>query len=154
MRAFDTNILAYAAGLRRVSADEPKIARAIFLVREQVREEKFVLPAQVLAELHHLLRKKGSLSSREASEVIDDYAYDALIVPTGSDVLAAAFALAADHRLQTYDAIILAAAAKAECEVLYSEDMQDGFVWNGVTVINPFGQGSMTLQPSARSEEP
>ncbi len=78
------------------------------------------------------------MTSVEASEIVDDYAFDAVVVPTDETVLAAAFGLAAAHNLQTYDAIILATAAQAECEVLYSEDMQHGFEWNGVTIINPF----------------
>ncbi|WP_205963481.1 PIN domain-containing protein [Roseicella aquatilis] len=29
-------------------------------------------------------------------------------------------------------------AAEAECRLLLSEDIQDGFTWRGVTVRNPF----------------
>ena len=58
---------------------------------------------------------------------------------TDEAVLAEAFALAERHGLQTYDAIILAAAAQGGCDILYSEDMQHGFEWNGVMVVNPFG---------------
>ena len=32
----------------------------------------------------------------------------------------------------------MAAAASAGCRLLLSEDLHDGFTWNGVTVINPF----------------
>ena len=46
--------------------------------------------------------------------------------------------LAATHRLQIWDALILATAAGAGCRLLLSEDMQDGFVWKGCTVANPF----------------
>jgi hypothetical protein len=40
--------------------------------------------------------------------------------------------------LAIWDAIILAAASEAGCRVLLSEDMQEGFTWGGVTIINPF----------------
>jgi predicted nucleic acid-binding protein len=40
--------------------------------------------------------------------------------------------------LRIWDAVILAAAASAGCRLLLSEDMQEGFTWNGVTVTNPF----------------
>jgi predicted nucleic acid-binding protein len=36
------------------------------------------------------------------------------------------------------DAIILAAAVEARCDLLLSEDLQDGFAWRGVVVTNPF----------------
>ena len=59
-------------------------------------------------------------------------------MPTDAAVMTEAFNLAEKHGLQTYDAIILAAAAKGGCDMLYSEDMQHGFEWNGVLVVNPF----------------
>jgi predicted nucleic acid-binding protein len=34
--------------------------------------------------------------------------------------------------------VILSAASQAGCRLLLSEDLQDGFTWGGVTVINPF----------------
>ena len=34
--------------------------------------------------------------------------------------------------------MIVSAAAKADCRLLLSEAMQDGFTWNGVTIANPF----------------
>ena len=57
----------------------------------------------------------------------------------GAGGVEAALTLAADHNLQIFDAVILAAAAEAGCDLLVSEDLQDGFVWHGVTVTNPFG---------------
>jgi predicted nucleic acid-binding protein len=42
------------------------------------------------------------------------------------------------HSLSFWDAVILSAAAGAECHLLLSPDMQDGFVWQGVTIVNPF----------------
>jgi hypothetical protein len=39
--------------------------------------------------------------------------------------------LVAHHHLATRGAIILAAAAEAGCDLLLSEDMQDGLAWGG-----------------------
>ena len=50
----------------------------------------------------------------------------------------AATDLAALHQISIWDSVILAAAADAGCRLLLSEDMQDGFTWNGVTIANPF----------------
>ena len=136
--AFDTNILAYAEGMRLVDADEAKILTAGLLIGPILAEGALVLPAQVQAELHHLLRRKAGYSPAMAAEIIGEYAAFATTVPTDEAVLAEAFELAERHGLQTYDAIILAAAAQGGCEILYSEDMQHGFEWNGVMVVNPF----------------
>ena len=135
---FDTNILAYAAGLRRVAADEAKIARAGLLIEPLLVEGELVIPAQVQAELHNLLRRKAGLSPSDAAAKVAKYSSGATTVPTDPSVLGEAFELAERHGLQTYDAIILAAAAQGGCDILYSEDMQHGFEWNGVMVVNPF----------------
>ena len=46
--------------------------------------------------------------------------------------------LSADHGLQIRDALILSVAAENRCRLLVSEDMQNGFTWRGVTVVNPY----------------
>jgi predicted nucleic acid-binding protein len=38
-----------------------------------------------------------------------------------------------------YDALVIAAALEASCRTLYSEDMRDGQVIEGLTIRNPFG---------------
>jgi predicted nucleic acid-binding protein len=52
--------------------------------------------------------------------------------------MVSAMDLAADHGLTIGDAVVLAASAEAECRLLLSEDLRDGFTWRGVTVANPF----------------
>jgi predicted nucleic acid-binding protein len=59
-------------------------------------------------------------------------------VPTTEDILLRALDLVTDHRFYIWDAVIFAAASEASCQVLLSEDMQDGFAWGGVQVVNPF----------------
>lgn len=36
--------------------------------------------------------------------------------------------------------VIVAVAAEAGCRLLISEDLQDGFTWAGLTIVNPFAQ--------------
>ena len=48
-----------------------------------------------------------------------------------------AFYLTVDHGLQIWDAVFLAVTAENRCRMLLSEDMQHGFTWRGVTVVNP-----------------
>ena len=54
-------------------------------------------------------------------------------------VMLVASDLATDHRLGIWDAVILSAASQAGCRLLLSEDLQEGFSWGGVTIVNPFG---------------
>jgi predicted nucleic acid-binding protein len=50
----------------------------------------------------------------------------------------AALALARDHGLSFYDALIIAAALEAGCDTLYSEDMQHGRKFGSLAIVNPF----------------
>ena len=57
---------------------------------------------------------------------------------TTRSALIAAADLAATHRLGIWDSIMIAVAAENGCQLLLSEDLQDGFIWSGLTVANPF----------------
>jgi len=52
-----------------------------------------------------------------------------------------------------WDAVIVSAAAEGGCRLLISEDLQDGFTWNGVTVTNPFGAKRNELLAALMGEE-
>jgi predicted nucleic acid-binding protein len=60
------------------------------------------------------------------------------VVETSAAVIVNATDIATDHGLTIWDSVVLAASAEAECRLLLSEDLQDGFTWRGVTVTNPF----------------
>lgn len=130
--ALDTNILAYAAGV-----NDANRRGAAMRVMQAIPSESIMLPVQVLGELHAVLVRKGMTRAMAGSVVLgwrDFYS----LTPTTTNVLTRAADLAADHGLATWDAVLLAAASEAGCRMLLSEDMQDGFTWGGVTVVNPF----------------
>jgi len=68
------------------------------------------------------------------------WARDAELIDTNATVFDAALDLASDHGVPIFDAVILAAAVEARCDLLLSEDFHDGFAWRGVVVTNPFGE--------------
>lgn len=45
--------------------------------------------------------------------------------------------LAERFNLQTYDAMIVAAALSAGCDTLFSEDLQDGMRIESLSIVNP-----------------
>jgi predicted nucleic acid-binding protein len=99
-----------------------------------------VLPRQALAELHSVLVRKAGCSPLEASGRLRAWTDRAAIVDTDAAVFDAALDLASDHGVPIFDAVILAAAVEARCDLLLSEDFRDGFAWRGVVVTNPFGE--------------
>lgn len=59
-------------------------------------------------------------------------------MPITSDTHASAIAIARDHGLSFFDALIVSSALEAGCDRLYSEDLQDGRRFPGLTIVNPF----------------
>ncbi len=58
-------------------------------------------------------------------------------LPPSTAIHTGAVALARDHGLSFYDALIVAAAADAGCSVLCSEDLQHGRQFGGLPIGNP-----------------
>jgi predicted nucleic acid-binding protein len=132
-------VLAYAEGLQRTAADAPKVIESrAFMRRLLVARIRPFAPMQALAELHRLLVRWGRLSPEAASDAVREWTDRANLITVDEEGFATVLALAADHKFQVFDALILASAAAAACDVLVSEGLQDGFIWSGVRVINPF----------------
>ena len=93
---------------------------------------------QVIGELFRVLVSKAPISPKAAQARTADWQASFPLIETSAAVLSSAIDLAVQHRLRIWDAVILAAASGADCRLLLSEDMRDGFMWNGVTVVNPF----------------
>ncbi len=133
--ALDTNVLAYAEGLN----DAARRVAAVSLLRK-LSPASVCVPAQALGELFYVLVKKAGITPREARAAILRWYDQYSLIETSSTVLLSAMELSSQHRLRIWDAIMLAAASFAGCRLLLSEDLQDGFTWNGVTVVNPFSK--------------
>lgn len=142
--ALDTNILAYGEGV----GDDERRNRATEILRA-VPRARLVVPAQVLGELFNVLVRNGRARS-EAKRTAMEWHANVSVVATTPDCVASAIELAAANQLQIWDAIILAAAASAGCTILLSEDLQHGFTWGGVTVVNPFTHPQHPLLTAAR----
>jgi predicted nucleic acid-binding protein len=125
---FDTNILVYA----QQADGKADRARALFAVGGK-------LSVQVLNEFTAVARRKQRKDWREIAEAISDVL--AVVDPPLAltlDLHTSARALAEEHRLSFYDALIVASAIEAGCDLLYSEDMQPGRTIGGLSIINPF----------------
>ncbi len=99
-----------------------------------------VAPVQSMGEALRVLAYKFRKSDDELAQAIAQWGINFDAVPTTLEMLSKAVNLASKHRLQHWDSVILTAAASTDCHVLLSEDMQDGFIWRGLTVINPFAE--------------
>ena len=124
---FDTNILVYAF------LDIGKRQRAI-----EVLSRGGMISAQVLNEFTNVARKRQRpWPEVEAAVSVIRMQFPDVAALT-AETHAAALALARDHGLNFYDALIVSSALEAGCDTLYSEDLQDGRRFQPLTIINPF----------------
>ena len=129
---FDTNVLVYVVGQKDARTD----------TAEALVAGGGTISVQVLNELANVSRKKLRMSWQEIEDAIA--AIRVLCpspVPLTIDTHDAGRRIAATYGYSMFDGLIVASALEAECETLYSEDLQDGQVIEGrVTVRNPFVQ--------------
>ncbi len=128
-RFFDTNVLIYA-----FAAGDRRSARA-----ETLLAEGGVIGVQVLNEFTNVVRRKLGWDWPQvhaALGVIAELTGPALSLT--ADIHTLAVKLARDSSLSFYDALIVAAAADADCRVLLTEDLQHGRKFGGVMIQNPF----------------
>ncbi len=131
----DTNVVVYAYD--RHEPHKRETARQI--LRRGIKDENIVLSPQVLSEFFVVVTKKikEPLAPAQALEIIQTLSVvpavdmDCLLVERG-------IAIHMQHSISYWDALILAAAERARCNILLTEDLKAGEVYNKVTVHNPF----------------
>jgi predicted nucleic acid-binding protein len=130
VRAFaDSNVAIYCE-----SDDGEKTRVAVRIIRDRP-----VISTQVVNETIAVLVRKYGFSRPDANSVAAALMEKCEVVPVDEGTVRDAMDLAGSHRLSHWDALIVAAAARAGCDTLYSEDFQDGQVFSGrLTVVNPF----------------
>lgn len=125
----DTNVLIYLA-----SGDPEKATCA-----EEIVGQGGCISVQVLNELANIAAAKMRMSWPElrafTSTIRDLLTVHAVTV----EVHETGLALAERYTLSIYDAMIVSAALHADCDTLWSEDMQHGVVIdNRLRIVNPF----------------
>jgi predicted nucleic acid-binding protein len=128
MMFFDTNILVYA----QQTGQKARIAQDMIA-------QGGCISVQVLNELTNVLHKKLRRSWPEIEDVLSDVG-DLLkpATPITAKTHAHGLALARDHGLSFFDALIIASALESGCEQLITEDMQHGRRFGPLTLHNPF----------------
>ena len=129
----DTNLFLYAAS--RDPADRAKKKRA----RALLATEDIGISAQVLQEFFYAATRKNRLgiTEAEATQIIAAMR-EFPVLPVTAELVMDAIALKARHQISYWDAAIIAAARGLGCEVLYTEDLNDGQDYSGVIARNPF----------------
>ncbi len=118
----------------RIGADPGKADQAAALL-----EKGGHTSVQVLAEVTHVARRRAQLDWNATNEIIDTLTRICTVHDLTLEVHQHARAIARAHNFSIYDAQIIAAALTAECKTLWSEDKQNGRVFEKrLRIVNPF----------------
>ena len=126
--AFDSNVVLYL-----LSADAHKAEQAA-----QLLSGKGIISVQVLNEDANVMRRKWQMDWDEIEEFLALVTSVCAVHPLTLAVQQRGLAIARTHQFSLYDAMIIAVASEAGCDVLYSKDMQHGFRLGGLQIRNPF----------------
>lgn len=128
----DTNILLYSYD----QADKRKQKASRSVLEKCQREGNGVVSTQVLQEFYVASTAKLRMEPLIAKSVLDTFDVFETVVITPSLIAAAA-----DYhmlfKLSFWDALIIAAAESAKCDVLWTEDLNPGQRIRGLHVVNP-----------------
>jgi predicted nucleic acid-binding protein len=126
---FDTNVLIYAFAKDDLRAE----------TAETLLAGGGVVGVQTLNEFVAVAVRKFAMPW---DEVLDALSAIRVLCPSPVPVLMethdAALRIVRRYGYHIYDALVIAAALEASCSTLYSEDMHDGQVIEGLTIRNPF----------------
>lgn len=103
-----------------------------------IQRPEIVLSTQIVNEVCNNLLRKARYSEGEIQTTIANFKKRYLITTLTTETVLAGSKLRELHCFSYWDSLVIASAIEANCEVLYSEDMQHGFKISGLTIINPF----------------
>lgn len=130
----DTNVLVYAYD----RADPRKHAAALALLAAGDPDE-FVISSQVLGEFFTVVTRKLAtpLAFPEAVSAVRALA-NLTVLPVDASLVGEALDLLGQNQLSYWDGLIIAAAGRAGCARVLTEDLRSGSTIGGVRIENPF----------------
>jgi predicted nucleic acid-binding protein len=132
----DTNIFVYS-----FDANSPKkAAQSTKLIRRAIQTRGGIVSYQVVQEFFNVALRRFAkpMSNADAEQYLTTTFRPLLSVHSSPALYGEALRIGARFRLAWYDSLIVASAIEGQCDVLYSEDLQDGQQIGSLTISNPF----------------
>lgn len=132
----DTNIFVYSFDLSAAT----KARTATQLIRKALSTQKGVISYQVVQEFFNVMLKHfpQPMTGADAEQYLSAIFRPLLSIHSSQGLFAEALRISSRHRISWFDCLIVGAALQAECDVLYSEDLQHGRRFGTLRIANPF----------------
>jgi len=131
---FDSNIFVYSVD----SSDSRKQVIAQNLLSNSVVEKNGIISTQNIQEFYNVCTKKFNIESKVAKNIIEAFAEQFLVVKVSLKIILKAIDIHRAYCISFYDSLIIATAICEGCVFLFTEDLNDGQIVEGVKIINPF----------------
>ena len=132
----DTNVFVYS-----FDAGSPKkAAQSARLIKSAIETRGGIVSYQVVQEFFNVALRRFAkpMSTADAEQYLSTTFRPLLSVHSSPALYGEALRIGARFRLAWYDSLIVASAIEGQCDVLYSEDFQDGQEFGSLVVSNPF----------------
>jgi len=101
--------------------------------------EQIIISTQILGELYHVLTRKNLTTPAKAQTIVVEMATSFPVLDIDTAKVLQALDISARYQYSYWDSLVIAAALLADCQTLYSEDMQHQQVVNKkLQILNPF----------------
>lgn len=138
---FDTNILVYLQDSR----DRQKQKRARDLFSQYTDDKHAVISTQVLQEFSNVCIRKLNQDKMIVKQIVHALWTNTPTVQINPLLIESAIEITRQKNFSLFDSLIIASASAAGCSVLYTEDMNNGQTVNGVRIVNPFLQATLSF---------
>jgi len=127
----DTNIIVY---LYTSSEDNKRLQAA-----KTLTDGDAIISTQVLNELSNVLSRKFLFNWKQITKVCSEIVDQIAVLILSINTIQKSYELAEKYNISFFDSLIVASAIEANCEILYSEDLQHNQIFEStLKVINPF----------------
>ena len=130
----DTNVWVYALSAQ----NHAKKKAAVNLIAKSYREDVICVSSQVLKEFANFAFKKTTKSAAEINAMLTKIGSYSFVADT-KELIADGVIGKETWQVGFYDALMIAAANKAGCSTIFTEDLNNGQKYGNVTAVNPFG---------------
>ncbi len=108
------------------------------IAKTLVKGANIAVSTQVINEICVNLIKKALYPEEKTRNLIESFYNRYDILEINREILLKASDIRNYHKFSFWDSIILASAILGNCDILYSEDMQDDFFMENTRIVNPF----------------
>ena len=129
----DSNIWLYAF-IDTQNVDKSSIAKSVI----KNKDISIAVSTQIINEVCVNLIKKANFSEEKIRELIESFYNKYDVIGIEREIILKSSEIRVQHNFSFWDSLIFASALYAGAEILYSEDMQDGFVIDKTRIVNPF----------------